>query len=123
MATQKGIRVSPRAVSVQEMYNQHAADEVQKYNCTETNHQPTDKDKPRMLDFLNKQVVYSFVAYTVGNHKDVTKTAAAKELIECKAYLRWSSQSISGQPAMLALGRGGAGPGIFTVMIVDHPEK
>jgi hypothetical protein len=28
MATQKGIRVSPRAVSVQEMYNQHAADEV-----------------------------------------------------------------------------------------------
>jgi hypothetical protein len=115
MITQKGICVSPRAISVQEMYNRKAADEVQKYNCNEMNH-PLDRPKPRILDFLNKQVVYSFVAYTVGNHQDVTKTAATKELIECKACLRWSTQSISGWPAMLATWRGGAGPGIFTVI-------
>jgi hypothetical protein len=76
-----------------------------------------------ILEVLNKQVVYSFVAYTVGNHKDVTKTGVAKELIECKAFLHWPSKSVNGDNALLALGRGGMGPGQYTVMIVDHPEK
>jgi hypothetical protein len=40
-----------------------------------------------VLGILNRQVIYSFVAYTVGNHQDVTKTNVPKELIECKAFL------------------------------------
>jgi hypothetical protein len=76
-----------------------------------------------VLDVLNKQVVYSFVAYTVGNHKDVTKTGVSKELIECKAFLHWPARSVNGDKSSMAMGRGGMGPGQYTVMIVDHPPK
>lgn len=80
--------------------------------------------KLRPLDVLNRQVVYSFVPYTVGNHQDVTKSGCARELIECKACLRWPAKSVVGSNmSMTALGRGGAGPGVYTVMIVDHPKK
>jgi hypothetical protein len=76
------------------------------------------------LDILNTQVVYSFVPYTVGNHRDVTKTGCARELIECKACIAWPKKSkLTGCASVPALGRGGGGPGIYTVMIVDHPPK
>jgi hypothetical protein len=81
------------------------------------------KKRDSVLGILNRQVIYSFVAYTVGNHQDVTKTNVPKELIECKAFLRWSSKSMPESSCQSALGRGGMGRGIFTVMIVDHPEK
>jgi hypothetical protein len=45
------------------------------------------KKRDSVLGILNRQVIYSFVAYTVGNHQDVTKTNVPKELIECKAFL------------------------------------
>jgi hypothetical protein len=45
------------------------------------------KKRDTVLGILNRQVIYSFVAYTVGNHQDVTKTNVPKELIECKAFL------------------------------------
>jgi hypothetical protein len=60
------------------MYNFNAQDEA---NTTSTDVRP--------LDILNTQVVYSLVPYTVGNHRDVTKTGCARELIECKACLVW----------------------------------
>jgi hypothetical protein len=81
------------------------------------------KKRDSVLGILNRQVIYSFVAYTVGNHQDVTKTNVPKELIECKAFLRWLSKSMPESSCQSALGRGGMGPGIFTVMIVDHPKK
>jgi hypothetical protein len=73
---------------------------------------------------MNKQVVYSFVGYTVSNHKDVTKTNVSKELFECKALLSWPSRSFfATKESTPALGNGGLGLGQFTVMIVDHPKK
>jgi hypothetical protein len=81
--------------------------------------------KLRPLDVLKRQVVYSFVPYTVGNHQDVTKTGCERELIECKACIQWPANSVCAGSitSMQALGRGGAGPGMYTVMIVDHPQK
>jgi hypothetical protein len=94
------------------MYNFNAQDEAN----TSTDVRP--------LDILNTQVVYSLVPYTVGNHRDVTKTGCARELIECKACLVWPEKSkLIGSAYVPALGRGGAGPGVYTVMIVDHPKK
>jgi hypothetical protein len=81
--------------------------------------------KLQPLDILKRQVVYSFVPYTVGNHQDVTKTGCERELIECKACIQWPAKSVCAGSitSMKALGRGGAGPGMYTVMIVDHPKK
>jgi hypothetical protein len=77
-----------------------------------------------VLHILNHQVIYSFVAYTVGNHKDVTKTNVPKELINCKAFLPWSARCMPQTSCPTALGRGGLGRrGKFTVMIVNHPQK
>jgi hypothetical protein len=106
------ISISPVAVQVQQMYNYSAHDEAN-----------TSRDV-HPLDILNTQVVYSLVPYTVGNHRDVTKTGCARELIECKACIAWPEKSnLLGCSSLPALGRGGAGPGIYTVMIVDHPSK
>jgi hypothetical protein len=106
------INISPLAVQIQQMYNFNAQDEAN----TSTDVRP--------LDILNTQVVYSLVPYTVGNHRDVTKTGCARELIECKACLVWPEKSkLIGSAYVPALGRGGAGPGVYTVMIVDHPKK
>lgn len=82
---------------------------------------PYDYER-EFLRILNNQVVYSLVPYTVGSHQDVTKKGVAKEFIECKACLQWNTKS---NPAKvdIALGRGGSGPVIYTVMIVDHPKK
>jgi hypothetical protein len=41
---------------------------------------------PSILGVMNKQVVYSFVAYTVGNHKDVTKENVSKELLNVRLF-------------------------------------
>jgi hypothetical protein len=108
------IKISPRAIAHQEKYNQIA--QVASQNCND--------GTSSILDVMNKQVVYSFVAYTVGNHKDVTKKNVSKELVECKAFLHWPDRSTKfvHDPNMPALGRGGKGPGQFTVMIVDHPD-
>lgn len=83
--------------------------------------QPEDHQHS-ILRVMNQQVVYSFVAYTVGNHQDVTKTNVSKELIECKAFLHWTSKSGMADDFYFSLGRGGLGPGQFSVMIVDHPD-
>jgi hypothetical protein len=107
------INISPRAASVQEMYNEQARKTLSHGSSTTM----------RPIDILNQQIVYSFVAYTVGNHKDVTKSGVSRELIECKACLKWPAKSVVGTQVMPALGRGGAGSGIYTVMIVDHPSK
>jgi hypothetical protein len=108
-----GISISPVACQNQKKYNTAA-------ECLVKN-----KQALRVINVLNRQVVYSFVAYTVGIHKDVTKNGVAKELIECKGLIQWPSRSFqrSKNSSSIALGRGGAGPGVFTVMIVDHPEK
>jgi hypothetical protein len=107
------ICISPLAVKVQQLYNFSAREEALS---------GTDL---RLMDALSKQVVYSIVPYTVGSHRDVTKTGCAREFIECKACLIWPSRSKLGTTFSYvpALGRGGAGPGTFTVMIVDHPQK
>jgi hypothetical protein len=106
------ISISPLAVEVQQLYNFSAQEEA--LSGTDLH----------LLDALNTQVVYSIVPYTVGSHRDVTKTGCARELIECKACLIWPSRSKVGTVSYVpALGRGGAGPGTFTVMIVDHPPK
>jgi hypothetical protein len=106
------IEISPRAMANQEQLNLQARYENLK-SCGAIS----------VLEVLNKQVVYSFVAYTVGNHKDVTKTGVSKELIECKAFLHWPARSVNGDKFLMAKGRGGMGPGQYTVMIVDHPKK
>jgi hypothetical protein len=105
------INISPIAAHVQKQYNNAAR--IQASSLVHST----------ILDHLKQQVVYSFVAYTVGNHKDVTKKGCAGELIECKACIQWPEKSFFGSQAMPARGRGGAGPGIFTVMIVDHPNN
>jgi hypothetical protein len=93
------------------------------YNNSAQNEANTKTDV-HPLDILNTQVVYSFVPYTVGNHRDVTKMGCARELIECKACIALPEKSkLTGCASVSALGRGGAGPGIYTVMIVDHPPK
>lgn len=74
------------------------------------------------VNSLIRQVVYSFVGYTVGVHKDVSKRGVPPEFIECKALLRYPRRCKLESPA-LALGRGGMGRGIYTFMIVDHPKK
>jgi hypothetical protein len=75
----------------------------------------------KVVSYHVSQVLYSVVAYPVGSHKDVTVKGVAQELIECKGRLTWPKMCTydrNGPP----LGRGGAGRGIFTVMIVDHPK-
>jgi hypothetical protein len=121
--TNRYINISPRAIAAQERYNKQA-----KWQTTEKGSSEDvdvgEHHSSSILYAMNKQVVYSFVGYTVGNHKDVTKTNVSKELIECKAFLSWPSRSfIATEETTTALGRGGLGPGQFTVMIVDHPEK
>lgn len=106
------INISPIAARVQEKYNNEARFESSRFS-----------DNTSPLDHLKQQVVYSFVAYTVGNHKDVTQKGCARELMECKACIQWPEKSFFGSTAMPALGRGGSGPAIYTVMIVDHPKK
>jgi hypothetical protein len=110
----KFIKISPRAIAHQEKYNQIA--QVAPQNCSD--------GTSSILDVMNKQVFDSFVAYTVGNHKDVTKKNVSKELVECKAFLHWPDRSTNfvHDPTLPALGRGGKGPGQFTVMIVNHPD-
>jgi hypothetical protein len=110
----KFIKISPRAIAHQEKYNQIA--QVASQNCYD--------GTSLILDVMNKQVVYSFVAYTVGNHKDVTKKNVSMELVECKAFLQWPDRSTKfvHDPTLPALGRGGKSPGQFTVMIVNHSD-
>jgi hypothetical protein len=111
----KKIKISPRAIANQEKYNQIV--KVTSQSCTDRT--------LSILNVMNKQVVYSFMAYTVGNHKDVTKKNVPKELIKCKAFLHWPDRStkIVYDSTLPALGRGGKGPGQFTVTtIVDHPD-
>jgi hypothetical protein len=111
----KFIKISTRAIAHQEKYNQIA--QVTSHNCSD--------GTSLILDVMNKQVVYSFMAYTVGNHKDITKENVSKELVKCKAFLHWpdrSTQFIHNPSTLPARGRGGKGPGQFTVMIVDHPD-
>jgi hypothetical protein len=68
------IKISPRAIANQEKYNQNA-------NATS---QKCPNGTTSILNVMNKQVVYSFVAYMVGNHKDVTKkNHVSRELVEC----------------------------------------
>jgi hypothetical protein len=109
--SQCAISISPLAVQVQQYYN---------FSAQQESLSVVDL---HLLDALNTQVVYSIVPYTVGSHRDVTKTGCARELIECKAYLIWRARSKLGSVYVPALGRGGAGPGTYTVMIVDHPQK
>jgi hypothetical protein len=135
--------ISPRASVIQEKYTVNALNEehsqkraprekIRKdYVSDNSSYESSSLDssvdrneqQDMLLGILNRQVIYSFVAYTVGNHKDVTKTNVAKELIECKAFLQWSSKCMPQSSCPTALGRGGLGHGKFTVMIVDHPEK
>jgi hypothetical protein len=122
--TNRYINISPRAIAAQERYNQLAKKHAKTKGCSEDVVEVREDRPLSFLHSMNQQVVYSFVGYTVGNHKDVTKTNVSKELIECKALLSWPSRSISvTEESTTALGRGGLGPGQFTVMIVDHPEK
>jgi hypothetical protein len=115
------ISISPVAANVQALYNMEARESL--YNARVNSDQ--DFTTTMLLDILNKQVVYSMVPYTVGNHKDVTQNNCASELIECKACIQWPEKSVlmGANLTMPALGRGGAGPGIYTVMVVDHPKK
>jgi hypothetical protein len=76
-----GICISPRAVAIQQQSN------VEALRCAFLNKNICP------MKFLNQQVVYSLVPYTVGSHKDVTKHNCAKEFIECKACIRWPSKS------------------------------
>jgi hypothetical protein len=127
------ISISPIAANIQAIYNYEAREHcfTKNANLKDTRKQVPDSDseefqfRENYLEFLKKQVVYSFVAYTVGNHKDVTQNNCARELIECKACIRWPQKSVllGANAQSGALGRGGAGPGKFTVMIVDHPKK
>jgi hypothetical protein len=122
--TNRYINISPRAIAAQEGYNQEAKKQAQPKGCSDDVVEVGENRPWSLLDAMNEQVVYSFVGYTVGNHKDVTKTNVTKELIECKVLLSWPSRSISAtQESTAALGREGLGPGHFTVMIVDHPQK
>lgn len=76
----------------------------------------------RFTNVAMKQVVYSFVGYPVGAHKDVSQTGVEKEFIECKALIKFPFRSERRQDS-LALGRGGMGRGVYTFMVVDHPKK
>jgi hypothetical protein len=121
--TNRYINISPRAIAAQERYNKQAKWQTSEKGSSD-DVDVGEHHSSSILYAMNKQVVYSFVGYTVGNHKDVTKTNVSKELIECKAFLSWPSRSfIATEETTTALGRGGLGPGHFTVMIVDHPEK
>jgi hypothetical protein len=137
--------ISPRASSIQEQYTMDAINEESLCRSEQPPNKCIHEDyvsdnsscdsssldssvernekHDMVLHILNRQVIYSFVAYTVGNHKDVTKTNVPKELIECKAFLPWSSRFMHQSSCPTALGRGGLGHGKFTVMIVDHPQK
>jgi hypothetical protein len=121
--TNRYINISPRAISAQERYNKQAQQQTPQKGSSE-DIDVGEHHSSSILHAMNQQVVYSFVGYTVGNHKDVTKTNVSKELIECKAFLSWPSRSFTAtEESTTALGRGGLGPGQFTVMIVDHPKK
>jgi hypothetical protein len=122
--TNRYIHISPRAIANQERYNQEAKMQAKPKGFSEDVIAVGEDPPLSLLHSMNQQVVYSFVGYTVGNHKDVAKKNVSKEIIECKALLSWPSRSISvAEESTTALGRGGLGPGQFTVMIVDHPEK
>jgi hypothetical protein len=115
---------SPVAANVQALYNMEARESL--YNARVNGDQDGKVFTTTMLlDILGKQVVYSMVPYTVGNHKDVTQNNCANELIECKACIQWPEKSVlvGANLTMPALGREGAGPGNYTVMVVDHPKK
>jgi 3-oxoacyl-[acyl-carrier-protein] synthase III len=74
----KFIKISLRAIAHQEKYNQ-IAQVASSQNCS-------DGTSSSILDVMNKQVVYSFVAHMVGNHKDVTKKIFQRNLSNVRLF-------------------------------------